>query len=799
MPDPSPQAAVRLTITEYEALRLPDRWVRREVLWHEWCTEITGAGVPEYLDREAVPLVGLYSLADGATRGKAGLTAYYGLALDFDAVAFERVSHTAKALEALGVSYMWHTTWSHGLPGKGERRRILVPLAEPLHPDAYRPTMARVRGTIAPDLDVHALQTGQAFFVPSTRPGVTDSELFWVTGRGLALSDLGPAQLAVVGAPRPEPTPPAPVALVDVDVWRATARRLRSRQDPRQVLLGQRLEQVCDGLRFAQTGERDSVLWQLASTIVRLFPDVATDSVSQLFKASLHRMAQDDGDDCLTDDDLREKVERARASQFTATTSRWHPDRHEAIRQAFGSNRTAPYTDAEVDQIRERFGGVSEEVMRRLWVMQAGREYYLVGPEGRLVSCQREAFDNVARVMLSPAPIDLHKVEKEGRRQYTRQEILEAYSTPLESVGYSLIAQSPEIDLQARTLTLPACPRRALAPAFDARIDRWFRLLAGPLYDTFLAWLSHVPDLSRPLAALVLTGPKSVGKGLLAMGISRLWTTAGPTALVQAMARFNAELLRCPYCSADEGSIPRDASGAERTEDLRSFIQETVRPIDQKNRDLIMLQGATRLQISANNDDILALAAGLSANDIDAIAARFFHVPAAGRAKEYLEEIGGWAATDGWVAGDGIARHVLWLHEHLGAAWEGRFGVDVQQGMVDRMLVRNGVRSQLCEICVRALKDPSPLGEGAQVVGGSLMVTLDWVLQAWGIFLRSSARQPTTAGVIRALDGLSTRVELDGEGWFVIDSTRLVAWGSDAGAGTKGKVTDWLSSHEAES
>lgn len=204
------------------------------------------------------------------------------------------------------------------------------------------------------------------------------------------------------------------------------------------------------------------------------------------------------------------------------------------------------------------------------------------------------------------------------------------------------------------------------------------------------------------------------------------------------------------------------------------------------------------MQISANNADILALGASLSASDVDAIAARFFHVEATDAAREYLEDLGGWEATEAWVAGDGLARHVLWLHQYLAAPWEGRFGIDLQQSLVDKMLVRNGVRSQLCELFLRAIKDPSPLDQGAQVRDGVLLITLDWVLQSWTTFLRQSAKQPTTSSAIKALDGLASRQQIDGEGWFAVAPDRLIAWGEESGTGSPGKIEEWMARHEVQ-
>lgn len=770
--------------TYFDSLYHPERWSGGAHSWADWAGNLARDGHKAYLRKDSVPLIGLYELREGGSRGSRDVVRYHGVCLDFDAVDRAAVIETVAALQHDGVSCLWHTTWSHSLEGKGECRRLIVPLAAPVPAAQYPALIAQIRAKYAPALDLGATQRSQAFYLPSCPEDRLDqAELLLLPGGGLRF-DL--TRHTEGSAPEEQPVS------LSQDIWSGVAKRWLKSTNTSRYELGSRLKRVSEGVRFAESGERDSTLWRLLVAMAREFPTASEESVTALFRLSIDRMAED-GEGCLTLADVAEKLARARAVVRDESRVDLPPARRAAIRQAYGSSREEPYTAGEIEEITERLG-IDPETLEHSWVLQHNKTYYLVGPHAEIVCCQREALANVARVILAPAPVDLYVID-DGRRRLLRvDELLERYSLPLADVQLSLVLRYPQFDLPRRVLTLPACPPRQIRPKPSAEIDQWLQLLAGPLYGQLCQWLHHVPDLSRPLAALVLTGPKSVGKSLLAKGLARIWSTGGASSLEHALAPHNTVIQRCPFVHADEGEIPRDATGQERTSALRGFIQDTERQINPKYRDLVTLVGCTRLQISANNDDVLSLSGGLTAHDVDAIAARFFHVSADGAAGLYLERIGGREKLSEWVEQDGLAAHCLWLAT-TGLPWEGRFGISHQQGLVARMLVRNGARALICELCVRALRDPTPLQPGAQVVGVNLQISLDWITLSWEVHLRK-ARQPATAALIRALDGLGERVlTSSGEGVFSIHLDRLTAWAIESGLGSEAAVTRWIEGH----
>lgn len=801
-----PASALAMTVTRFPAVNAPAQWADEETTWGAFVAGVLAEGVPAYTAKEAAPLHALYRLRRGGRRCNDDVETVFGVCLDFDHVPADRVIACVAALQADGIACLLHTTWSHGEPldpanpkhvkarsllGPGattdERRRVIVPLAEPISGAQYDAVLGMLWGRYAEHADREAGGVHRAFYVPSCAPG-RDSELHYLPGAGL--------RVATTAAPVAPATARAPAGADVIEitdaVWTRLAAKWARSTKSRDINLSERLKRILEGVPYADHGERDTITWNLVQSIIYAYPEVSAESVRALFRLSIDAMRALGSS--LTEEELVEKLERARSEHLAAVDTLLPDERKAAIRQAFGSEREHPYTEAELIEIQSRVGLTRAE-LDHSWILQYGAGYWLIGPGGELSYANRESLENTARVALAPAPIELHELGPQGRQWMTRRTLLERYSLPLQEVRKSLVIDEPILELPARRITMPTCPRRSILPRFDPAIDRWLQLLAGDHYEQLCAWLQWVPSLARPTAALVLTGDPSIGKSLLAQGLSRIWTTDGPTDLTDAMGKYDQVLETCPFCFADEGRIPRDFKGRERTEDLREFIQATRRRTDQKYRDLLPLEGACRVQIASNNLNVLTLGGALSREDVDAIACRFLHVPGRIEAAHFLASRGGHAGAIPWVEGDGIAAHVLYLAKIERYPWIGRFGVESQPDLVDRMLVRGGPRAALCELIVKALREKTPLRDGACVGGGVFACRVDWIPDAWDLHLGRRPR-PETSGLIQALDGLGQRAEFDGEGWFIIETSRLVQWSRDSGTGDPSRVTEWLAQHE---
>jgi hypothetical protein len=698
------------------------------------------------------------------------------IGIDVDTGDLSDIEYTLRELCKANLEFLFHTTWSHD-PARGvHKARFWIPFDAPVPGDSYKSIYRRAFARFAPRSDSHVCDPARRFYRPSHHP----SRPYLIRrfrGQFLRPVDIGEGYRQVfanVDATR-ELTP---------EILKKLANRWANQKSPATMDLGARLQKVLKGLPFAGKGERDTIAFQLASKIVEAYPDAHERSIGEVFAQSLDIMAQEDPDGALTRELLEAKVVNARRRVGELRdTSVIAPRRQADITQHFAGTRNEPYTIPEVSEIAETVG-VTREQLDRCWILAADRSYYVLsGPKPRVQECSRESLVNVARVALAPAPVSTYVATEDAMRLLTWSELLERYSTPIKEVRRSMIAQVPTIELHDSRLTIPVCPLRDLEPRYDTRVAKWLEILGGPQHPQLLAWLHFATDLSKPLAALVMIGARSAGKSLLMRGLARIWTTASPPTLEQALSNFNGAVECCPIVVSDE-SLPKDSRGREPIAQLRQLIQSTNRTSNRKYRAEQPLDGAIRLVLAANSHTLLTVHDALSGDDAPAFAERLFELHTTQASREYLDSIGGRAFIDSdWIDQDHLAQHILWLVRNHPVQWCGRFGVQQDStDLANRLIVRGGVRAQLCEFFVRAFADGLEFDRRSIVrAGGRLLVPIDCVLTNWDRVLRR-INIPPTAVVAGALAGISIgRVDVNGVLWYEVDCAKLSMWARDTG------------------
>jgi len=237
--------------------------------------------------------------------------------------------------------------------------------------------------------------------------------------------------------------------------------------------------------------------------------------------------------------------------------------------------------------------------------------------------------------------------------------------------------------------------------------------------------------------------------------------------------------------------------------ELRHYIQSRRRPLRRKflpNADMI---GAVRLVISANDAQILATDEDLSNQDIGAIVDRYLHIPCHVEAYHLLRD----TDTSGWVNGDKIAEHALWLRDnHL---WKpnGRFLVHGDdKALHSRLISSTGIRSALLQFCVAYLLSPYLLDNHAKASGfvrvhdRQLCVNVQGVIEGWGHYVQNE-KCPTTGRLGRAIAALAIddrriKLPVPGQGYpkfRVIATEHLIAWADDKDFATAEEIEAALS------
>ena len=710
---------------------------------------------------------------------------------DLDGVTDEQVAAFVAAAAARGWAMLVHSTWRHHTDPN--RLRAVLPLSREVLPDEWPEVWHAINEALGGFSDPACRDPARLYFgafapdVPEAREAafdhVFDGSLVDVDG--------------LLGTLPPPAAPDMPAAVENVsrDRLERFARVLGRKNDERSQESGAVLRLVLEGEPFAEHGERDNAIFRIAGVLAARWPTAEPAILARYFETSLEAM----GEDGPTVEDVAYKIGRAQRAIAAAAAERDTADTADAgqrIRDAFGTDRSTPYTPEEIATFPPQ-----------RWIVQKGRAFYtLVGGAYRGPYVSEEAQNAIVRD-LSPAVtagVELFTITAQGERlTKSLARLVHDYGFVGADVAVSLVEQRAYFDEESRTLVEAPLPLRKLTPRFHKVIDEWLEALGGASAHLLKAWIANVTRLEVPCTALFLTGHKHTGKTLLPEGLSRLWSVLGfPTPLEDVLGRdFNDAQLRCPLVFADE-RLPTDHRGRVLNAELRHYIQARRRPLRRKfmpNADMI---GAVRLIISANNEEILSTSENLSNHDIGAIVDRYLHVVCCVEAFELL------ANTDSsaWVDGDMIAEHALWLRDVSTWVPNGRFLVHAEDNALHARLVSStGVRSAVLQFCVCYLMDPGPLDAHARgqywirTHNGRLCVNTQALVRCWRTYVENEFCPPT--GLLSAaIAALATdeRVRLGIPGgarpnYRVIRTETLIAWALDKGFATGEEILDALS------
>lgn len=574
------------------------------------------------------------------------------------------------------------------------------------------------------------------------------------------------------------------------------------------------LRAVCEGQAFAQAGQRDNMLYRICATLAEKHPYASPESVGRLLAPSLALMGMDGPqlEDALEKMSRRKREERTKAEV----------DRDSRIAAYFKGRRDTPYTDAEIKAFEEQV----ESSMKRRWIIQKGRSYYLFG--GLVDSdgvCREGTYfgpythddvGNAARSILAPAVsagVTFDITTEKTQRAKSPVELVREYGEVAACIAADLTANYSYYDTESSTLVEAACPIRDIVPREHREIDRWLRLFAGKEYPRLLEWIAGVTLLREPASALYVEGAPGTGKTLLAQGLARLWSKQGPANFEEALnPQFNEALLQCPLVFGDEVA-PKDFRGRVRTSEIREFIQARQRPLKRKWLPGAVVRGCVRLILAANNRELLASNEHLTTNDISALVERFFYIHTEEMAAEYLrtlmrEKPG---TIEAWVEQDHIAEHALYLRDTVLVKRHARLIASGHASELTRSLTTStGIRSAVCNWLVSFLLDPSRLlGTDSRALvrvhEGRLAVNTRVFTDHWDLY-RTNTPSPTSSRISQAVSGLASpgRIHLrDHQGretyYRLVDTNNLVTWAEETGFATADGVRNAITALEQQS
>lgn len=291
-------------------------------------------------------------------------------------------------------------------------------------------------------------------------------------------------------------------------------------------------------------------------------------------------------------------------------------------------------------------------------ILQFRHTFYIAHQERKFYGplVEKELWGAVRDLPL-PAPhtMEIMKPTQRGFMALSPRELFEIYGRGgyLQDVRQSMSIR--EANLQDGILYMPSTKPPKIAPVFHAEIDAWLEMIGG---DVVRDWISVSMELEEAAPALWFTGIPGVGKSLVVRGLAGLWGHKAATSMANAFGQFNKALTQCPIVEGQE-SIPSDFRGNPRLEELKTLISDTARTVEPKGMPRVAVDGAVRVILSSNNVAMLRGHRDITAEDAEALVARFIHIRVSDpAAREYLDAR---AVQRDWIDSGALTEHFTWL------------------------------------------------------------------------------------------------------------------------------------------
>lgn len=747
---------------------------------------------PHRYDRSEKLSVPAFSPAEyppGATRATKNVSGLWLFVADVDHVTQQVAVQTLERVHRSRLAGVAYSTWSHA--GDPWRFRVVNPLSRPVAPAEWPTFWSTMNAAYGGVCDPKCVDPARLYFGPYA-PAGTEAQNFRHVFEGDPV-DVDAVLRVASATPLFAPQPPLVLGKLGRDAVERFAKQLKKKSSDYLVAQGEALLSVCKGDPFAEPGDRDNTIFRLACVLGERFSDYDPASIAVHFAPSLSLMAQH-SPDCPTVDDVAYKVERAQQevrAKLAEEVAAQQDERTRRLREAWGNCRTTPYTSDEIE-------GFGPNVGKR-WIVQRDKSFYLFFNGGYKGPYTDAEVTNIAVVHLAPASsagVDLYTVGESGKVSFKGiKTLVDEYGTVAESAVVDLSAQRTRYDEGERCIIEATCPLRPIQPVFHEDVDQWMRILCWHqpyYYENLKTWLAVVTNLDFICAALLLTGKKSVGKSMLALAISRLWSLTGPTSLEIAFGTFNDQLAKCPFTFADE-HLPKDFRGYTKFEELRVHVQEVERAYKRKYLSNSKLLGATRTMIAAHTKSILKTPQTLTDDEIAGIVERFFHIPTNPEAAAYLASLRPNTFERGWVSRDVVAEHILWLRDNHPHQSQGRFYVHAPDEALFRALsTQSGTKGALCQWLVSYLLNPNEFHKSGysnlyvRVKHGKLLANVRGIMSTWDVYVGKNEKCPPTGILARALADLSTGERLKYEdkrgartNYRVVELKNLLSWVED--------------------
>lgn len=295
------------------------------------------------------------------------------------------------------------------------------------------------------------------------------------------------------------------------------------------------------------------------------------------------------------------------------------------------------------------------------------------------------------------------------------------------------------------------------------RVDAWLRAFFGQNYDRAVEWISHSLDLHHPICALSITGPKGVGKSLLADTLAACIDT-GVKGDQGAFDQWNTVLMQTPIIHIDEGVSSLRGGGKEIDENFRVLVAGGQLTIRQKFRTDITAELFPRVLLTANGYNVVGSIVGsrdLSLHDREAIEQRLLHLDVDDTARTSIfsdndtEEEGRAYVLKNFLGEEMNApRHFMWLYLNrpAGTKGTGRFLVegDIGTPLMRELSTKTDDANMVCRALIQIGQNYRAGMPGVLIREGDYLIALG-MLEEW--IRQDGDSRITTSRVKKVLAG----------------------------------------------
>lgn len=754
--------------------------------------EALGDKTKERAFKNGCPLFSPCEFKDGGKRSTAdALRVHFGV-LDLDHLTRPQLLAFLEGAQERGIEVLVYTSWSNS-PDNASARAC-IPLTRPVEAHEWSTFWPRLNHVMGGWGDPQCKNIDRMYFSPACPTArAADAEIVHLPGLVLDVDSTLGASI--------EPEALA-ASRSTVKISRAEIMTLQKSLNRTKPDMGSALARVLEGSPWSEHGTHDTVLFKLAGELARAFPTGDAHSIATVFEQSLSTM----GGDLKW---VADKIARRQGEVLIQQERNAEGDVRDKRLSLQAAGRETVYTEEELEAFAAAAGVPLEDFQKRWIVVKGGSFYFFVDGAYRGPYSKDEA-KMEAHIALSPATSAGLQLEEmtiaHGVVPRSAQALAEKYGLVANSIVVDLTAQASSFDAVTRTLYEAPCPRRKLKPKFHRKWDKFLRLGFGLSFEQGELWIAYLPDLTRPLAALLLEGPPGCGKSLIAKAAAHLWTENQPTPLEAVMGSFNSALMQCPLVLADE-TMPKDNRGRPRTAELREIIQADTRTLRRKYLPDATIKGAIRVVITSNNKHVLDGEEMLTQWDVEAITSRIIHIEMQEAAADYLKSL---HLCPGTGVEDELAEHFLWIAENVVKPTSvPRFLVEQERGALHRTMTTGSVMGSACaNWMISFLMAPdklraAPPGDVAHLVrvyGRCLHVSPRTLQEYWTRYVTNV--DPSKATAKRVMDGIrgmsmctnNTRANLTVPGFttrqklYRIRTEDLIEWAEGHGHATREEI-----------